>query len=58
MAKPIKSTPILEGKEAESFIRKLDAEKNSFVYPSEKKPDIANLRAIVADIERKQQKFN
>ena len=58
MAKPIKPTPILEGKTAENFIRKLEAEKNNFVYPSEKKPDLATLRAIVADIERKQQKFN
>ena len=58
MAKPIKSTPVLRGKAAERFIRKLEAEKNTLVYPSAKKADMAALRAIVADIERKKSKLN
>jgi hypothetical protein len=59
MAKPIKPTPILRGKAAERFIRKLEAEKNIPVYPSAKETDMEALRAIVAEIEqRKQQKFN
>jgi len=36
MAKPIKPTPVLTGKAAECFIKKLEAEKNIPVYPSEK----------------------
>jgi hypothetical protein len=57
MAKPIKPTPTLRGKAAERFIRKLEAEKNIPVYPSEKTADMATLREIVADIERKKQKL-
>jgi hypothetical protein len=59
MAKPIKPTPLLRGKAAERFTRKLEAEKNIPVYPSAEKTDLQALRAIVADIEqRNQQKFN
>ena len=58
MAKPIKPTPILRGMAAERFIRKLEAEKNTPVYPSAKKANMAALRAIVADIERKKSKLN
>jgi len=53
MAKPIKPTPVLTGKAAERFIKKLEAEKNIPVYPSEKTADMSALREIVADIERK-----
>ncbi|MCL2012614.1 MAG: hypothetical protein FWG75_07510 [Cystobacterineae bacterium] len=56
MAKPIKPTPVLTGKAAERFIKKLEVEKNIPVYPSEKTADMAALREIVANIERK--KFN
>jgi hypothetical protein len=58
MAKPIKPTPILRGEAAERFVRKLEAEKDTPVYPSAKTADMTTLHAIVADIERKQQKFN
>ena len=58
MAKPIKPTPILRGKAAERFMRKLEAERNTPVYPSAKRADMAALRAIVADIEHKKPKFN
>jgi hypothetical protein len=59
MAKPIKPTPILRGKDAERFVRKLETEKNIPVYPSVRKADMETLRAIVADIEQRgRQEFN
>ena len=58
MARPIEATPVLKGKDAERFIRKLEEEKNIPLPRSTKKTDMSALHAIVADIERKQQKFN
>jgi hypothetical protein len=55
MARPITPTPVLRGKEAERFIRKLEAEKNIPAYPSAKKADMKTLRTIVAEIEQRKQ---
>jgi hypothetical protein len=58
MARPIAATPVLKGKDAERFIRRLEEEKDIPLPRSTQKTDMNALRAIVADIERKQQKRN
>jgi hypothetical protein len=53
MAKPIKPTPVLRGKAAESFYRKLEAEKNVPVYISSHMVDENKVLGIIASLGNK-----